>query len=58
MNQEIVHKHKISGITECGKDVSEIKPNEIIVMTGLNNCVTCLKCKEILNKTSNNLQIA
>jgi len=48
MNKEIIHKHKIYGIAECGKNISELKPNESMTVTGVNENVTCPGCKKIL----------
>ncbi len=45
---EIIHKHKSFGVSECGIDISKVGLNQTIIMTGIIENVTCLKCKEVL----------
>ncbi len=41
----IIHKYKEFGITICGKNMHEMKPDEILVGTSIDKEVTCPKCK-------------
>lgn len=46
---EIIHKHKSFGVTECGKNIKDMGPNQKLIMTVVKRKVTCPKCKEVLN---------